>query len=300
MCGSKSARAALTTTETSKHDEAAASRSRPPAPAALAPGAGAGIDGGHPPAGIRWASPLLPRDRHGGSWSWQVRGRGGGHRGGALLLLRGVGAEPRRGPGAPVAHRRPSLLRLQRPRLRSRPREVRAGAVRWRFAAAGIQPLVMDQVVHGSPAVPFQPFLHRRRFIRRKGGSTHRAIHFRSFIMKQYGMFFQAVFQKQIYFPFFFLSHQGYLVGNPITDPKFDENFQVPAAHGFGIISDQIYEAAMQHCKGDYVNPVNQMCAEVLQTVNSTYGYYLSYFWMNNKMTRDALGIKQVIFFETL
>ncbi|VAI82877.1 unnamed protein product [Triticum turgidum subsp. durum] len=137
---------------------------------------------------------------------------------------------------------------------------------------------------------------------------------------------------------------KGYLVGNPITDPKFDENFQVPAAHGFGIISDQIYEAAMQHCKGDYVNPVNQMCAEVLQTVNSliseildahilykkcvfsapkpihdamarknlleesvelneaparpaidclTYGYYLSYFWMNNKMTRDALGIKQ-------
>ncbi|XP_048545179.1 serine carboxypeptidase-like 13 [Triticum urartu] len=137
---------------------------------------------------------------------------------------------------------------------------------------------------------------------------------------------------------------KGYLVGNPMTDPKFDRNFQVQAAHGFGIISDQIYEAAMRNCKGDYVNHVNQMCAEVLQTVKSliseildahilykkcvfsapkptndatarkymleesielneapgrpaidclTYGYYLSYFWMNNNMTRDALGVKQ-------
>uniref|UniRef100_A0A453QTB4 Serine carboxypeptidase-like 19 n=1 Tax=Aegilops tauschii subsp. strangulata TaxID=200361 RepID=A0A453QTB4_AEGTS len=138
--------------------------------------------------------------------------------------------------------------------------------------------------------------------------------------------------------------NKGYLVGNPMTDPKFDRNFQVQAAHGFGIISDQIYEAAMRNCKGDYINHVNQMCAEVLQTVKSliseildahilykkcvfsapkptndatarknlleesielneapgrpaidclTYGYYLSYFWMNNNMTRDALGVKQ-------
>ena len=32
------------------------------------------------------------------------------------------------------------------------------------------------------------------------------------------------------------------MVGNPITDPKFDENYKIPSAHGFGIISDQIYE----------------------------------------------------------
>jgi hypothetical protein len=32
------------------------------------------------------------------------------------------------------------------------------------------------------------------------------------------------------------------MVGNPITDPMFDENFRIPSAHGFGIISDQIYE----------------------------------------------------------
>nr|BAK02394.1 predicted protein [Hordeum vulgare subsp. vulgare] len=138
--------------------------------------------------------------------------------------------------------------------------------------------------------------------------------------------------------------NKGYLIGNPITDPKFDKNFQVQGAHGFGIISDQIYEAAMKNCKGNYVTPANQLCAEVLQTVNSliseiadahvlykkcvvatpkpiedaikrkflleesiepneapgrptvdcfTYGYYLAYFWMNNKMTRNALGIKE-------
>ncbi|KAF7052504.1 hypothetical protein CFC21_060591 [Triticum aestivum] len=126
---------------------------------------------------------------------------------------------------------------------------------------------------------------------------------------------------------------QGYLIGNPITDPKFDNNFQVQGAHGFGIISDQIYEAAMKNCKGNYVNPANQLCAEVLETVDSvrfmcwhffrelmlfstwanehpfcyssflksqmhtsctknTYDYYLAYFWMNNKMTREALEIK--------
>uniref|UniRef100_A0A453HAV8 Serine carboxypeptidase-like 19 n=1 Tax=Aegilops tauschii subsp. strangulata TaxID=200361 RepID=A0A453HAV8_AEGTS len=133
---------------------------------------------------------------------------------------------------------------------------------------------------------------------------------------------------------------KGYLIGNPITDPKFEKNFQVQGAHGFGIISDQIYEAAMKNCKGNYVKPANQLCAEVLETIDNliseitdahvlykkcvvatpkpiddavrrkflleesierneapgldcfTYGYYLAYFWMNNRMTRDALGIK--------
>ncbi|KQK13387.1 hypothetical protein BRADI_1g09816v3 [Brachypodium distachyon] len=85
------------------------------------------------------------------------------------------------------------------------------------------------------------------------------------------------------------ISRQGYVVGNPMTDMKFDGNFRIPSAHGFGIISDQIYEAARKHCKGDYVNPANQMCAEVLHTVNS----YLAYFWMNNNLTRNALGVKE-------
>jgi hypothetical protein len=43
-------------------------------------------------------------------------------------------------------------------------------------------------------------------------------------------------------FPVTSIYRQGYMVGNPITDPMFDENFRIPSAHGFGIISDQIYE----------------------------------------------------------
>ncbi|KAL6637778.1 hypothetical protein ACP70R_025350 [Stipagrostis hirtigluma subsp. patula] len=135
---------------------------------------------------------------------------------------------------------------------------------------------------------------------------------------------------------------KGYLVGNPVTDQKFDGNFIVPASHGFGLISDQLYEAAVENCKGDYVNPANDICAGVLHTINNliseiaqahilyklcvvaapkpigyddpgrrfileesirlseppghptiTYGYYLSYYWMNDNATRDALGIKE-------
>ncbi|KAK3149458.1 hypothetical protein QOZ80_3AG0217630 [Eleusine coracana subsp. coracana] len=62
---------------------------------------------------------------------------------------------------------------------------------------------------------------------------------------------------------------KGYLVGNPITDPKFDDNSMIPACHGFGIISDQLYEAAVDNCKGNYINPANEICAEVLHTINN-------------------------------
>ncbi|TVU45250.1 hypothetical protein EJB05_04729, partial [Eragrostis curvula] len=62
---------------------------------------------------------------------------------------------------------------------------------------------------------------------------------------------------------------KGYLVGNPVTDPKFDVNSRIPASHGFGIISDQLYEAAVDNYKGDYVNPTNEICAAVLRTFNN-------------------------------
>ena len=44
----------------------------------------------------------------------QVRGDRGGDRGGAVLLLRGVGAEPAHGPLAPVAVGRAPVQRLER------------------------------------------------------------------------------------------------------------------------------------------------------------------------------------------
>ncbi|KAK3163450.1 hypothetical protein QOZ80_1AG0003860 [Eleusine coracana subsp. coracana] len=65
-----------------------------------------------------------------------------------------------------------------------------------------------------------------------------------------------------------YINLKGYLVGNPITGSKFDDNSKIPASHGFGIISDQLYEAAVDNCKGDYITPANKICAEVLHTIN--------------------------------
>lgn len=63
---------------------------------------------------------------------------------------------------------------------------------------------------------------------------------------------------------------QGYIVGNPLTgSPLIDSNSRIPYAHGVGIISDQLYEAAVENCKGDYVSPANKMCEGILNTINS-------------------------------
>uniref|UniRef100_A0A0D9VYK7 Carboxypeptidase n=1 Tax=Leersia perrieri TaxID=77586 RepID=A0A0D9VYK7_9ORYZ len=60
-------------------------------------------------------------------------------------------------------------------------------------------------------------------------------------------------------------------VGNPITGSSIEENFRVPYAHGVGIISDQLYQAALENCKGDYVNPANKICAEVLNAIKKLF-----------------------------
>ncbi|XP_048530676.1 serine carboxypeptidase-like 9 isoform X1 [Triticum urartu] len=59
---------------------------------------------------------------------------------------------------------------------------------------------------------------------------------------------------------------KGYVVGNPVTGSDYDDNFRVPYAHGVGIISDQLYEAAILNCKGSYIRPTNKMCVRVLNT----------------------------------
>ncbi|CAN6309497.1 unnamed protein product [Urochloa humidicola] len=60
---------------------------------------------------------------------------------------------------------------------------------------------------------------------------------------------------------------KGYLVGNPITGDKIDDNSRIPYSHSFGIISDQLYEAAVTNCNGDYVNPRNKACTDVVKTI---------------------------------
>ncbi|TVU31480.1 hypothetical protein EJB05_23167 [Eragrostis curvula] len=44
------------------------------------------------------------------------------------------------------------------------------------------------------------------------------------------------------------LNLKGYLMGNPVTDPSFDEPSKIPFAHGMGLISDEMYEAYKKSC----------------------------------------------------
>ncbi|XP_037438093.1 serine carboxypeptidase-like 7 [Triticum dicoccoides] len=60
---------------------------------------------------------------------------------------------------------------------------------------------------------------------------------------------------------------KGYLVGNPLTGSDYDRNFRAQYAHGVGIISDQIYEAAVGNCEGSYIRPRNKPCDMVLNTI---------------------------------
>ncbi|XP_047069495.1 serine carboxypeptidase-like 19 [Lolium rigidum] len=146
------------------------------------------------------------------------------------------------------------------------------------------------------------------------------------------------------------LNLKGYLVGNPLTGETIDISYRVPYAHGFGIISDQLYETISGHCRGeDYNSPRNVLCAQALGTFNDllsqvmtaqilldrcayassrpteksggsarkilseeagilkgkqlknptprvplgciSYTAYLSYYWANDELTREALGI---------
>ncbi|KAM0873631.1 hypothetical protein ACQ4PT_037928 [Festuca glaucescens] len=65
------------------------------------------------------------------------------------------------------------------------------------------------------------------------------------------------------------LNLKGYLVGNPSTGEIIDISSRVPYAHGVGIISDQLYETILEHCKGlDYMLPSNAPCAQALDTFN--------------------------------
>ncbi|KAF7073148.1 hypothetical protein CFC21_078184 [Triticum aestivum] len=60
---------------------------------------------------------------------------------------------------------------------------------------------------------------------------------------------------------------KGYLVGNPFTGSDYDRNFRAQYAHGVGIISDQLYEAAVGNCKGNYIRPRNKLCDMALNTI---------------------------------
>ncbi|EEE59864.1 hypothetical protein OsJ_12449 [Oryza sativa Japonica Group] len=112
---------------------------------------------------------------------------------------------------------------------------------------------------------------------------------------------------------------QGYIVGNPITGSKIDDNFKIPYSHGVGIISDQLYELMSEVDYGNILDdkcvratpkPINEVSRSrslqedyirlseptVRPTINCfSYRYYLSFLWMNNNLTREALKIKKLM-----
>ncbi|GMY11932.1 serine carboxypeptidase-like 7 [Fagus crenata] len=66
------------------------------------------------------------------------------------------------------------------------------------------------------------------------------------------------------------LNLKGYLLGNPATDSKFDNNSKVPFAHHMAIIPDELYKKVKRSCKGVYtdIDSSNIRCAEDLQAIS--------------------------------
>ncbi|XP_059459934.1 serine carboxypeptidase-like 7 [Corylus avellana] len=60
---------------------------------------------------------------------------------------------------------------------------------------------------------------------------------------------------------------QGYILGNPMTDPILDGNSVIPSAYGLGFISDELYESLKTTCGGEYViiSPRNAECLNYVQ-----------------------------------
>ncbi|CAL4941338.1 unnamed protein product [Urochloa decumbens] len=67
------------------------------------------------------------------------------------------------------------------------------------------------------------------------------------------------------------LNLKGYLVGNPGTDDRYEKGGKVPFLHGMGLISEEMYEAALQGCGGDFYNMPKQSstrCATALDAID--------------------------------
>ncbi|KAJ0040664.1 hypothetical protein Pint_27865 [Pistacia integerrima] len=62
---------------------------------------------------------------------------------------------------------------------------------------------------------------------------------------------------------------KGYVLGNPATDSKFDDNSKVPFAHRMALISDELYQSAKRNCRGEYVevDKSNVQCAKDLKAI---------------------------------
>ncbi|KAG8368505.1 hypothetical protein BUALT_Bualt15G0052600 [Buddleja alternifolia] len=106
------------------------------------------------------------------------------------------------------------------------------------------------------------------------------------------------------------MSLQGYVVGNPLTDEKKDNNERIPYAHRMALISDEYYELAKSSCRGHYVSPDpnNVQCLYALRLIREVkllflilanlsvlqdHNYATSYVWANDETVQEALHIRK-------
>ncbi|KAJ4824328.1 hypothetical protein Tsubulata_004279 [Turnera subulata] len=63
---------------------------------------------------------------------------------------------------------------------------------------------------------------------------------------------------------------EGYILGNPLTDWKYDWNWRIAYAHQKALLSDELYESIKKNCKGEHWHPdrTNEHCITNLQAAN--------------------------------
>ncbi|XP_020409319.1 serine carboxypeptidase-like 13 isoform X1 [Prunus persica] len=63
---------------------------------------------------------------------------------------------------------------------------------------------------------------------------------------------------------------KGYVLGNPVTDEKKDNNYKVLFAYLKALISDELYQSMRKNCKGEYINVDlnNTLCVGDLELYN--------------------------------
>ncbi|MED6157901.1 Serine carboxypeptidase-like 20 [Stylosanthes scabra] len=64
------------------------------------------------------------------------------------------------------------------------------------------------------------------------------------------------------------LNFKGYLIGNGVTDKKFDGNALIPFTHRMGLISDEIFQESKKVCQGNYYDPQTKDCNAQVTKVN--------------------------------
>ncbi|GKV19791.1 hypothetical protein SLEP1_g30010 [Rubroshorea leprosula] len=64
---------------------------------------------------------------------------------------------------------------------------------------------------------------------------------------------------------------QGYILGNPFTDVKYDLNSRIIFAHRKALLSNSLYQSTKRNCNGEYMrpDPTNAACLSDLQAVTT-------------------------------